>query len=698
MSLVTGINNETITKSIMKIGTLKQFSIPLALLLLCILSYGLLIPWLGFYWDDWVYTWFGNVLGPGGFQKAFANDRPFLSLIYMITTTILGQKPIAWQISGLLAKWGTALLFWLFLKLVWSQKQYSFPILMASFFHAVYPGFGQHSISVIYSQAYILYSFFLFSMICMVLSVRSEKHSLAYTIIAIFSAMLCHLSTEYFFGLEFLRPFFLWVLTTNHNQSTFDRLKITLKNWGIYLFVSLIYILFRYFQTRSPDYQGYEFSIIESTSKGLTSMSIGFVQDILTTILKAGITAWLQTSHLFSFPLGASSTWLYLAVMGITFAIILFFGYRNQSEQYSSKEFDDQWGIFAIVTGLAGILLGRFPSWVAGLPFGLEFPYDRFMLSTGFGASLFTSGMIIFLIKSGKRRVVIMAVILSTAVGWNFYTSNTFRRDWQNQTEFFKQLSWRIPALTPGTILMTYELPLKYYSDNSLTAPLNWIYDTEFAGIDNKMPYILIYTKIRLGQSLENILPDQPVHFDFRAFEFYGSTSDTISIYYPSDACLRILDNKFTNQNILPKIPGLYEDLMPLTDLERIISNPLKPVSLPTEIFQNSTQLDWCYYFEKAELARQVGDFSQVVDLANEAESKGFSPKAASELLVFIEGYAYQGLWDEAEKLSREVLKSDPELSRGICQTWKRVQSNRISDVEEHEEINRIMTKSTCSE
>jgi hypothetical protein len=682
----------------MKIGFLKQFSIPLALLLLCFLSYGLLIPWLGFYWDDWVYTWFGYILGPGGFQKAFANDRPFLSLIYMITTSILGQQPIAWQITGLLAKWGTALLFWFFLRLVWPQKQYSFPILMASLFHAIYPGFSQHSISVIYSQAYILYGFFLFSMVCMVLAVRSQIHSVKFTIIAIISAMLCHLSTEYFFGLEFLRPFFLWVLTTNQTQPTLLRLKTTFRSWGIYLIVSVFYILFRYLQTLSPDYQGYEFSIMEGTSRSFSWVTIGFVQEILSTIQKAGISAWSQTSRLFTFPIEASSTWLYLSVLGITFAIILFLGFRFRPENHSSKEFDDQWGIFSMVTGLAGILLGRLPSWIAGLPFGLEFPYDRFMLSTGFGASLFMAGLIIFLVKSGKRRIVIMAAILALTVGWNFYISNTFRRDWQNQTEFFKQLSWRIPAITPGTILMTHELPLKYYSDNSLTAPLNWIYDPDPGGSGNQMPYILIYTKIRLGQSLDNILPDQPVHFNFRAFEFNGTTSDTISIYYPVGECLRILDTEFTNGNILPGLPGVYEDIMPLTDLDRIILNPIEPASLPTEIFKTSSQPDWCYYFEKAELARQGRDFKRIVDLANEAESMGLSPKASSELFVFIEGFAYQGLWDKAEELSNLVLETNPEFSRGICQTWKRVQLDRNSDMGNDSEIKGILARLNCIE
>ena len=70
-------------------------SIPVALFLVCLVSYGLLIPWLGFYWDDWPYSWFAKILGPLGFVKAFANDRPFLSVIYMVTTSLFGNSPVS---------------------------------------------------------------------------------------------------------------------------------------------------------------------------------------------------------------------------------------------------------------------------------------------------------------------------------------------------------------------------------------------------------------------------------------------------------------------------------------------------------------------------------------------------------------------------------------------------------------------------
>ena len=71
-------------------------------------------------------------------------------------------------------------------------------------------------------------------------------------------------------------------------------------------------------------------------------------------------------------------------------------------------------------------------------------------------------------------------------------------------------MAWRMPALEPGTVLLTHELPLSYETDMGLTAPLNWIYAPEYAGGD--LPYALLYTRTRLDRvSLPALEPGQPV-------------------------------------------------------------------------------------------------------------------------------------------------------------------------------------------
>ena len=45
------------------------WGIPLLLLLVCLASYGLLIPALGFYWDDFPISWIGETYGAAGLER-----------------------------------------------------------------------------------------------------------------------------------------------------------------------------------------------------------------------------------------------------------------------------------------------------------------------------------------------------------------------------------------------------------------------------------------------------------------------------------------------------------------------------------------------------------------------------------------------------------------------------------------------------
>ncbi len=64
--------------------------VPFAILVFLIASFGILIPSLGYYWDDWPMIWLGHLTGTSGYIDALAGDRPFLAGIYLLTTSLLG--------------------------------------------------------------------------------------------------------------------------------------------------------------------------------------------------------------------------------------------------------------------------------------------------------------------------------------------------------------------------------------------------------------------------------------------------------------------------------------------------------------------------------------------------------------------------------------------------------------------------------
>ena len=133
---------------------------PIVVLLgVAILAYGLLIPQMGFYWDELPMSWIRSELGPAAMTRYFSTNRPVWGLLYQVTTRLLPQIPIYWQVFGLLSRWLTAVLVWAILRELWPGRDRL--ALSASLLFLVYPGFNQQWTSFLYSHFFIVLCFLL---------------------------------------------------------------------------------------------------------------------------------------------------------------------------------------------------------------------------------------------------------------------------------------------------------------------------------------------------------------------------------------------------------------------------------------------------------------------------------------------------------------------------------------------------------
>jgi len=87
-----------------KLDSIGARSLPPALLLLCVLAYGLLIPFWGFYWDDWPWIWLKHLEGGAGLLSIDRLFRPLAGEILWSAGLIAGRSPVAWQILSLVAR------------------------------------------------------------------------------------------------------------------------------------------------------------------------------------------------------------------------------------------------------------------------------------------------------------------------------------------------------------------------------------------------------------------------------------------------------------------------------------------------------------------------------------------------------------------------------------------------------------------
>lgn len=675
----------------MKKVFLSERTIPFALLFTCVLAYGLLIPWLGFYWDDWPYIWFTKTLGASGFVDVFSNDRPFLALLYSVNLPMLGTNPLVWQIFALIWRWLTSLLFWVVFRLLWPERPRQ--ALWASLLFIVYPGFGQQWISVIYSEAFIILASFLGSIALMLAVIRKKIPLWPGTIAALLLSAFNLFSTEYFFGLELLRPVLIfWIIRETVHQRK-DAVRKTALHWLPYLGVLVIFSIWRVFLFQSNNYQ---ISAMESLAVTPQSTIVGLLKTLGSNFVLGG---WLAWNQIFSPPNALEfqilTTRLFWLIVIFTFAFMVFYLLRikiQRAETDDESVHPEKWGWRVALLGCFSLLAGGIPFWIANLPLTLVFPWDRFTLALMIGSALLLTGILEIYIRTERQKIVLLSILISLATGWQFYNANTFRREWELSRDFFWQLSWRVPGLKPNTLLLTHEFPFRYYSDNSLTAPINWMYAPDFQG--RQMPYMLNYLSVRLKSSLPSAKPDQPVEQTYRAMTFKGNTSDSLALYLGTNGCLKVMDPLYTNLDSIPSLPYKMEPAIPISNLSLIETDAAAPAVPPSQFFPEPRHT-WCYYYQKADLARQKGDWQEAARLGDEALSNGLLPNTPTEWPVLIEAYGHVENWARATELTENAYATNPALRPALCSVWERISVSTQTD-EGREKLKYIRNYISC--
>ena len=75
--------------------------------LVAISAFGLLLPKLGYYWDDWMTIYLVNTYSnPGEF--VYAAYRPLHAVWDVLAFKLLGNAPFGWHVLALLFRWGAA--------------------------------------------------------------------------------------------------------------------------------------------------------------------------------------------------------------------------------------------------------------------------------------------------------------------------------------------------------------------------------------------------------------------------------------------------------------------------------------------------------------------------------------------------------------------------------------------------------------
>jgi hypothetical protein len=651
---------------------------PLALAIATTLAYGLLLPHLGFYWDDLPMSWIRYQLGTEAMARYFSTNRPVWGLLYQVTTRILPQVPIYWQVFGLLWRFVSCLLVWGILRELFpKQSRLALP---AALLFLLYPGFNQQWGAYLYSHFFIVLDFFLLSLYLMLLAQKSRYW--LWTALAMFFSALNLWMHEYFFTLEAARIAILWMVLRNQKLDFKPRLLRTLGLWAPYLAVFLAAILSRLFIFNNQVYE------IGSEQAGTTLFDL--LTAILSSLWTVTAAAWGQV---FRFPNpgldGLRTSALYAAVTLATAGVA---GLALSKPQQAQVEERNGWGeaLWAVGLGVFLLLVAGWPFWLTGVPVSLAYPANRATLSFMLGVSVLAAGLLALL--PARVDWLLLTVLITLAAGRQFLWSNEFRRDWNAQKNLFWQMTWRAPGLAAGTIVLMNE-ELSFYADNSLGAALNWAYAPD--NHTTRVDYALFYPTNRLDGALADLAPGLPVSYDYLAGQFSGNTSQVIAFYYAPPGCLRLLDPEIDPYNRLLPAESLMREAASLSTTGPVLE---KPSARMPDIYGPEPAHGWCYVFEQADLARQALDWKRVAALGDQAFALDDYPNDPLERFVFIEGYAHTGDWEKALDLSQDsYMVSKNVVGPSLCRLWERIKRTTTASPEKDEVVRQVVTMFVCN-
>lgn len=666
---------------------------PLLFAVLVVLSYGLVIPLTGYFMDDWYLVWFKHNFGALSYPAYFALDRPLMGFFYVAANFLLGntESPLVWHLFGLATRWLLVVALWDFLNTFWPENKRR--NIWVALLAAVFPGFTQHWIVLIYSFFYTCLAGFFYSLTLMLKAVRGGKPFWLYYLSSFIIGLYSFGASEFYYGLELVRGVILWLEFKRSGLGNKPTLLKTLRYWSAYLAGFLLYSVWRAFFFNSVNHKVALFDVIRAAP-------VQFVLDSLRKVYQAALdavlNAWTQVVNLGSYPSKGATPWIIALVMLAVFLLVWAWSRFSTTETLEESESQKRWFNEALVISLASLLLAVLPFLAANLPVSTRYPYDRFMLAYLFGSCLLVTALLNPLrVKPAIGKIVLMLLIAASA-GFQFNTGLFYKNLWKDQKDFLWQLSWRIPALEKGTTLVSYDLPyLEYYSGYALAAQLNWTYADEVTNKQVDYHYILLNTS--QAEEIPSFAKDKPIKSDFRTYTFNGNTSQLLMIAQVPGGCVRVLDADLTPVSSLldeydykaPRVAGR-------SNLSVILPEGSIPNHPPMHILGLEPAHTWCYYFEKAELARQWQDYATILSLLEDVKKSKLGPFDLTEWYPFIDALARTGDLRQAANLSEPIRNQSKSANLGVCTLWTGYANDPSINAQDPQTIQDVLTTFEC--
>ena len=622
---------------------------PILLLAVMACAFAIQIPQLGFYLDDWVSIASFDQGGEAGLMAFGINDsRPFETWVMAKFFAVLGTGVLQWQLITLFWRFAAALAGKWLLRNVWPERKAEAGFISLLF--GVFPYFKHQPICIAYFIILMHYFTILLSFCFTVKALLSDKKPVRILFFLLsWLTSLFHLAClEYYLSLEAAR--LLLIFFVLRKQQGTDLRKTIRKS--VLLFLPHVLILaailayrFVYIPSLSADVRPIK---LLSRYPGI-KIILHLFSLLLQYLTESFFGVWYRSINPLELDLTVRNAQLGFG-LGLIAAVFVFLLLRSAVRDHTA----DRSHYEMLAFGAAAMLLGYLPGMMIDVsPASNSAYHDRFLLPSFWGIAIFTITWMSLVFQNRTLRFVLFSGMICLSIFFQIQNAFMYRYSWKYQQQFQWSMKWRVPDLEPNTAVFSDGAVASFMGGWADSSMLFEMYGKK-QGI-TPTPYW--YVSVADGSYLPVLEAGDPITIKSKMFLFEGEPQNILLVTKPEyGKCTWVLDEADAYN---PYLESGIEAYIPYQNKSRIITE--SDHKLPETIFGTDYIHDWCYYFEKADLAADRGNYEETLRLFDEASSAGISFGNPTEMRPFIKAAAFTGDWDRALEWSETANAKQPD-------------------------------------
>lgn len=623
------------------------------------LTYLIFVPRFGYFYDDWYLMYAAGANGPSVFWDIFAIDRPLRAIVMIPAYSLLGANPLYYNLTAFFFRLMSGIGFLWSLRLIWKdENRLTF---FMTLLWVLYPGFLSQPNAIDYLCHLIGLAAGMFSIGLTIKAVQSKKTQNKFTfyILSILLGWFYLGQIEWYIGLEILRFGCLLIFSFRENGKLIDKFILFFKTSLIPLVIPGIFLVWRLFYFESErgatDIDLQLGDVLNEPFVFVTKVFSTLWDDVLDVLIRAWITPLIRLK------LGLSKTdWL--LGFGIVLLIITLLW---ATHKYISENKKWRWEVFFL--GLGILIAGLLPVILVGRSVDFK-SFSRYTLIASIGTALLLP-LIVSFISNLKLQDIIFSILIGIASLTHYANGFVKASETQATRNFWWQVSWRIPQLGTGTTLITH-YAVAAEEDYFTWGPANLIYHPE--SDHEKYVQPAIYAMLLNEETIEKVLAREPQEYsERRSIRTYPNARNILIITQPTHfSCVQVIDlrqvelSSYENERV--------KEIASYSEADQIVLDGSfqTPPMIP---FGKEPEHGWCYYYQKASYARQVGDWEQVSILGEAVFNLELQAQDQIEWMPFVQAYAYRGDFSRLEEIA-SMMSVDSGATQQVCQILQTMQ------------------------